>query len=138
MARIIVYDGREHPDPDPAATIDQVQNMMSQYYPDMATATCKTEKRGADTLYVFTKRVGTKGSTDLASLILQTPPTELEALSIYEELAGDSGAVDNDKLSAFLSQPGNQERMDAALGQTSRYVSSVNVLHNRLIRNLTE
>ena len=138
MARIIVYDGREHPDPDPAATIDQIQNMMSQYYPDMATATCKTEKRGADTLHIFTKRVGTKGSTDLASLILQTPPTELEALSIYEELAGDSGAVDNDKLSAFLSQPGNQERMDTALGQTSRYVSSVNVLHNRLIRNLTE
>ena len=138
MSRIIVYDGREHPDPDPAATISQVQNIMSQYYPDMATATHKTEKRGSDTLHIFTKRVGTKGNSALASLVLQTPATELEALSIYAELAGEDGTIDQEKLNIYLQEPGNTERIDNAVHETSRYVSRVSALRRRLLQQLSE
>lgn len=61
MARIFVYDEREFPDPDPNMTVEQVKDSLSDFYGDIANAEVKETKRGFDTIYEFTRRVGTKG-----------------------------------------------------------------------------
>ena len=63
MARIFVYDDREFPDPSPDLTVPQVQQQLSAFYGEVANASVTETKRGADTIYTFQKRVGTKGRT---------------------------------------------------------------------------
>ena len=137
MARIFVYDGREHPDPDPGASIDQIKDIMSTYFPDIANASHKQEKRGADTLHIFAKRYGTKGtgaqSGQLAELIAATPPARLEALDLYDRLADRQGRIPAESLQAHCNaHPGNQEAMERALGDLSRYINGVRILTSRL------
>lgn len=62
MARIFVYEEREHPDPDPNLPVDEVRQMMSAFFPELANAEAKTSKRGEDEIIEFKRRVGTKGS----------------------------------------------------------------------------
>ncbi len=61
MARIFIVDQREFPDPDPTLSVDQVREMMANFFPDLATATVTETTRDEDTLYSFTRQVGTKG-----------------------------------------------------------------------------
>ena len=61
MARIFICDGREHDDPDPGRTVQQVRDLFAQFYGEVANATVKETKRGNDTVYEFVKKVGTKG-----------------------------------------------------------------------------
>lgn len=61
MARIFIVDGREYPDPSPDLTVDQVREAMASFFPELATATHTERQRGEDTLYEFSRRVGTKG-----------------------------------------------------------------------------
>lgn len=59
--RIFVYDGREHPDPDPTMTVEQVKESFAAFFPEVATAEVRTTQRGEDTIYEMVRRVGTKG-----------------------------------------------------------------------------
>lgn len=61
MARKIVYDGREFPDPDPAMSIDEVKGYMSSFFPELATAEATTRTEGEDTVIELRKKVGVKG-----------------------------------------------------------------------------
>jgi PRTRC genetic system protein C len=61
MARIFVYDGREFPDPDSNLTPDEVRKMMTDFFPELANAEIKEQKREDDTLYELVRKVGTKG-----------------------------------------------------------------------------
>ena len=61
MARIIVYDGREHPDPDPALSVEEVKAIFATFFPEVATAEVRTTQRGEDEVITFERRVGTKG-----------------------------------------------------------------------------
>ena len=61
MARIFVYDGREHPDPDPNLSTDQVKSFYAGFFPEVANADMTSVKKGDDTVYSFQRRVGTKG-----------------------------------------------------------------------------
>lgn len=61
MARIFIVDQREFPDPDPTLSVEQVQEMMASFFPELANATHTERERGEDTLYEFQRRVGTKG-----------------------------------------------------------------------------
>ncbi len=61
MARVFVYDGREFPDPDPTLTPDEVRKVMTDFFPELATAEVREHQRGEDTLYELVRRVGTKG-----------------------------------------------------------------------------
>lgn len=61
MARIFVYEAREFPDPDISRTVEQIQTMMSDFFPELANAEVKQVERGEDTIFEFQKRVGTKG-----------------------------------------------------------------------------
>jgi PRTRC genetic system protein C len=61
MARIFVYDGREFPDPDPNLSVDEVKQMMTSFFPELANAEVREHQREEDTLYELVRRVGTKG-----------------------------------------------------------------------------
>ena len=61
MARAFVYDGREYPDPDPNMPVEKVRQTMASLMPELANAETKTDKRENDDLFIFEKRVGTKG-----------------------------------------------------------------------------
>ena len=61
MARHFIVDGIEYPDPGAEVTPDQFKQMMVTFLPELATAEMKTETKGEDTIYRFSKRVGTKG-----------------------------------------------------------------------------
>ena len=61
MSRIFVYDGREFPDPDADATVEEVKKRMADFFPELANAEVKQAKRGDDDLYEFVRKVGTKG-----------------------------------------------------------------------------
>ena len=61
MARIFVYDGKEHPDPDPGLNVEQVRERMADFYTELSGAKHTAIKRGEDTIYEFQKQVGTKG-----------------------------------------------------------------------------
>lgn len=60
--RVFVYDGREHADPDPNLSKEQVKTYFADFFPEVATAETREVKRGEDTVYTFERRVGTKGS----------------------------------------------------------------------------
>jgi len=61
MARKFVYDGREFPDPDPNLSLDEVKQIMTGFFPELANAEVREHKMGEDTLYELVRRVGTKG-----------------------------------------------------------------------------
>ena len=61
MVRKFVYDGREFPDPDPAASVEEVKRMMTDFFPELANAEARETKSGEDTLHEFVRRTGTKG-----------------------------------------------------------------------------
>ena len=108
MARIFVYDGREHPDPDPNLTVEQVKASLADFYGEIANAGVSETQRGDDTIYQFQRRVGTKGITspshasDAGAMTNQTfmdilasvPPARLALLEIVTELTGPDGALD--------------------------------------------
>ena len=62
MARLFVYDGRQFPDPDPQVSVDEVRRQLSVFFPELTNADVREERRGEDTLYTFSKRIGTKGA----------------------------------------------------------------------------
>ena len=62
MARLFVYDGREFPDPDPKVSVEDVRRQLAEYFPELTNADTREEKRGDDTVYTFSKRIGTKGA----------------------------------------------------------------------------
>ena len=68
MARIFVYDGREFPDPDSKVSIEDVRRQLAEYFPELSNADTREEKRGDDTVYTFSKRIGTKGAADAADV----------------------------------------------------------------------
>ena len=61
MARVFIYDGREHPDPDPSLTIEEVKDIFAGFFPEVATAEVRTTTRDEDEVMEFVRRVGTKG-----------------------------------------------------------------------------
>jgi PRTRC genetic system protein C len=64
MARVFVCDNREFPDPDPKVPVEEVRRQLAEFLPELVNADVREEKRGDDTVYVFTRRIGTKGTAD--------------------------------------------------------------------------
>ena len=59
--RVFVYDGRRYPDNHPDKTVDEVRQFMANYFPELSNATVKESRDGDDTVFEFSRRVGTKG-----------------------------------------------------------------------------
>lgn len=61
--RIFVIEGNEYPDELPGLSVDQVRQHFANWHTDLHNAEVSEAKRGADTVYTFRKRIGTKGAT---------------------------------------------------------------------------
>lgn len=97
MARLFIYDGREFPDPDTTLSVEMVRTQLAEFFPELTNAETREEKRGDDTAYTFTKRIGTKGHhqlPDVVSILGAVLERRLRIVELAAELLDDRGEVD--------------------------------------------
>ena len=62
MTRSFTYNGVKLPDPDPRMTPEEVKNIYSNQYPELASAAITgPEGSGEHLQYSFVRAIGTKG-----------------------------------------------------------------------------
>ena len=62
LPREFVFNGSRIPDPDPQMSIDQVRDLLTPCYPEIATATMTgPEDTGSSLRYSFSRAIGSKG-----------------------------------------------------------------------------
>lgn len=62
LKRVFKYNGVTLPDPSPDMTPDEVRDLYSATYAELATASVdEPETKGNQLVYLFRKAVGTKG-----------------------------------------------------------------------------
>ena len=62
LPREFVFNGSRIPDPDPRMSIDQVRDLLTPSYPEIATATLTgPEDTGTNLRYSFSRAIGSKG-----------------------------------------------------------------------------
>ncbi len=62
LPREFVFNGSRIPDPDPHMSIDQVRDLLTPSYPEIATATMTgPEDTGTSLRYSFSRAIGSKG-----------------------------------------------------------------------------
>jgi PRTRC genetic system protein C len=62
MEREFYYNGIRIPDPGPALTVDQVRDLITPQFPEVATASVSgPDATGTVLRYTFTRAIGTKG-----------------------------------------------------------------------------
>ena len=118
MARIFRYDGREFPDPDPRMPVEDVRKQLGEFFPELANADTREEKRGDDTIYTFTKRIGTKGRRrppDLVRIIGRVPEKRLRVFELATELLDEQGEIDPDAAAA------RQPEVNLAIAEAEAY-----------------
>jgi PRTRC genetic system protein C len=106
MARVFIVDGREFPDPDPTGKlpVEDVRKLMTEFLPELTNADTREEKRGDDTVYTFTKRIGTKGGArrapSVVSIVRGVPAKHLAVFDLAAELVDARGELDVDAAGA--------------------------------------
>ena len=62
LLREFQYNGVRIPDPSPDLTVDQVRDLLTPAYPEIATASVNgPEDTGSALRYTFSRAIGTKG-----------------------------------------------------------------------------
>ena len=62
LPREFVFNGSRIPDPDPQMSIDQIRDLLTPSYPEIATATMTgPEDTGMNLRYSFSRAIGSKG-----------------------------------------------------------------------------
>lgn len=62
MVREFHYNGIRIPDPSPDLSVDQVRDLLTPQYPEIATASVSgPEVTGSRLRYTFNRAIGTKG-----------------------------------------------------------------------------
>jgi PRTRC genetic system protein C len=62
LVREFRYNGVRIPDPGPELTVDQVRDLLTPNFPEIATASVSgPETTGSVLRYTFTRAIGTKG-----------------------------------------------------------------------------
>ena len=119
MTRLFVYDQREFPDPDPKLAVEDVRKQLAEFFPELTNADTREEKRGEDTLYTFSRRIGTKGrrrKPDIVAILRRVPAKDLRLFGLAAELLGERGEVAVD--AAAIRQP----EINLALAEVEGYV----------------
>lgn len=62
--RVFVYNGREFHDPNPTSTPDEVRRLMADFFPELANAEVRGNKRANETVFELTRRVGIKSKSN--------------------------------------------------------------------------
>jgi PRTRC genetic system protein C len=121
MARIFVVDGREFPDPDPQCSVEEVRQQLSEFFPELANADTRGERRGDNVRYVFTRRIGTKGRRrvpDVVAILRRVPEKRLRVFELAAELLDARGALDVDE--AARRQP----EVNLAVAEAKAYAAA--------------
>ena len=121
MARVFHYDAREFPDPDEALSVDDVRKSMAEFFPELANADTREEKRGDDTVYTFTKRIGTKGGRRpprILSILRRVPARHLRVFDLAAELLDARGELDVDAAAA------RRPELNLAIAEAEAYARS--------------
>jgi PRTRC genetic system protein C len=62
LPRELVFNGSRIPDPDPQMSVDQIRDLLTPSYPEIATATMVgPEDTGTSLRYSFSRAIGSKG-----------------------------------------------------------------------------
>jgi PRTRC genetic system protein C len=62
LLREFFYNGVRIPDPDPAMTVEQVRDLLTPNFPEIAIASVSgPEDTGTELRYTFSRAIGTKG-----------------------------------------------------------------------------
>ena len=133
MSRLFVYDGRTFPDPDARLSVEDVRRQLADYFPELANADTREERRGEDTVYSFSRRIGTKGGgrrkrrpPDIAAILLSVRARDLRVFELAAELLLEDGSLDVD--AAGRRQPEMrlaEAETDAYARATQRAVASL-------------
>lgn len=118
MARLFVYDAREFPDPDSTLSVEDVRKQMTDFFPELANADTREEKRGDDVVYTFSKRIGTKGGGRPASvlaIVSRVPAKRLGVFDLAVDLLDDQGELDVDTAAA------RQPEINLAIAEAEAY-----------------
>jgi PRTRC genetic system protein C len=121
MARIFVVDGREFPDPDPQLPVEEVRQQLSEFFPELANADTREERRGDNARYVFTRRIGTKGrrrAPDVVAILRRVPEKRLRVFELAAELLDARGDLDVDE--AARRQP----EINLAVAEAKAYAAA--------------
>lgn len=118
MARVFIYDQREFPDPDPKLAVEDVRKQLAEFFPELTNADSREEKRGEDTVYTFSKRIGTKGGRkpDVVAILRRVRERDLRVFELAGELIGARGEVDVDAAAI------RQSEINLALAEVEGYV----------------
>ena len=117
MARIFLYDGREFPDPDPQLSVEEVRQQLSVFFPELSNADTREERRGENTVYTFSKRIGTKG-VEVVEVLRRVPETRLRVFELAAELIDADGELDVD--AAGMRQP----EINLAIAEAEAYAKA--------------
>lgn len=130
MARIFLYDQREFPDPDPKLSVEEVRHQLTDFFPELANAETREEKRDDDTVYTFSKRIGTKGrpTPDVVRILRRIPEKRLRVFELAAELLDDRGEVDVE--AAAL----RQHEVNLALAEVEGYVRATRQASEALLQ----
>ena len=132
MPRLFVYDGRTFPDPDTRLSVEDVRRQLADYFPELANADTRGERRGEDTVYSFSRRIGTKGGRrkrrppDVVSILRSVRARDLRVFELAAELLLEDGSLDVD--AAGRRQPEMrlaEAETDAYARATQRAVASL-------------
>jgi PRTRC genetic system protein C len=62
LPREFLFNGTRIPDPDETLSVEEVQELLTPSYPDLATASLRSpEDTGSALRYTFQRAIGTKG-----------------------------------------------------------------------------
>ena len=132
MARIFRYDNREFPDPDATLSVDEVRQQLGAFFPELVNAETREERRGENTVYTFSKRIGTKGydGRQVVDVVRCVPTTRLRVFELAAELLDEDGELDLD--AAGVRQP----EINLAVAEAEAYAKAtrhaVQALHRLL------
>jgi len=135
MARLFIYDGRTFPDPDSRLSVEDVRRQLADYFPELANADTREERRGEDTVYSFSRRIGTKGGgrpkrrpPDVVAILRTVHERDLRVFQIAAELLLENGELDID--AAAQRQP----ELSLAEAETDAYARAT----QRAVVSLTQ
>jgi len=130
MPRRFIYDGREFPDPDPRLSVEEVRQQLAEFFPELTNADTREEQREEDTLYTFTRRIGTKGMhrrPDIVAILRRTPSVHLAVYALAAELLDTRGELELD--TAALRQP----ELNLAIAEADAYARTTRQAVQRLL-----
>ncbi len=124
MARVFVYDGRQIPDPDPNLSVDDVRKRLADFFPELVNSDVQERKEGEDTVYTFTRRLGTKGSPrrwrkpSVVEILRRVPEKRLAIFDLARDLVAPDGEVSFDLATA------RQDELALAVDEAEAYAKA--------------